>query len=318
MSNLKIGWLTAGALGIAVVVLVALIYARYRRDIRAARERVQNLGSRVIETDCGPIEYAAFGEGYPVLVIHGIFGGFDQGLVTARGQLEEGFRAIVPSRFGYLRTPLPADASPAAQADAYVCLLDALGIERAAILGVSAGGTSAIQFALRHPDRCSALVLVSSNAPGETEAGLPPKPLAKVLFRSDFVFWLLTTHFRSSMGSIMGVPQGFELSPEHEADIAETMETILPVSPRAEGALFDMYVSNPDINTGYPLEEITAPVLIINAMDDPLALYDNARAMAEQIPGAKLVTVESGGHMLLGHEGRIRVEIREFLEQRGG
>ena len=315
MEKIKVGWLIGGALGVAHVILAVFIYARYRHDIRAARERVQNLGSRVVETACGPIEYATFGEGHPVLVIHGIFGGFDQGLVTARGQLGEGFRAIVPSRFGYLRTPLPDDASPAAQADAFACLLDALGIEQAAILGVSAGGTSAIQFALRHPDRCSALVLVSSNAPGEVEAGLPPKPLAKALFRSDFVFWLLTTYFRSSMGSIMGVPKGFELTPEYEADIAETMETILPVSPRADGALFDMYVSNPDINTGYPLEEIAVPVLIINAIDDPLALYDNARAMAERIPGAKLVTVESGGHMLLGHGERIRSEIGEFLER---
>ena len=315
MEKIKIGWLIAGVLGIVLVILAVFIYARYRRDIRAARKRVQNLGSQVVETACGPIEYATFGEGHPALVIHGIFGGFDQGLVTARGQLGEGFRAIVPSRFGYLRTPLPDDASPAAQADAFECLLDALGIEQTAILGVSAGGTSAIQFALRHPDRCTALVLVSSNAPGETEAGLPPKPLAKVLFRSDFAFWLLTTHFRSSMGSIMGVPKGFELTPEYNADIAETMETILPVSPRADGALFDMYVSNPDINTGYPLEEITVPVLIINAIDDPLALYDNARAMAKRIPGAKLVTLESEGHMLLGHEERIRSEIGEFLER---
>ena len=113
----------------------------------------------------------------------------------------------------------------------------------------------------------------------------------------------------------MGVPKGFELTPQHEADIAETMETILPVNPRADGVLFDMYVSNPDINTGYPLEEIAVPVLIINAIDDPLALYDNARAMAERIPGAKLVTIESGGHMLLGHEERVRSEIGEFLEQ---
>ena len=317
MRNIKIGWLAAGVIGAALVVLAVLVYVRYRGDIHAARERVQNLGSQVIETDCGPIEYAAFGEGHPVLVIHGIFGGFDQGLVTARGQLGEGFRAIVPSRFGYLRTPLPDDASPAAQADAFECLLDALGIEQAAILATSAGGTSAIQFALRHPDRCSALVLVSSNAPGETEAGLPPKPLAKVLFRSDFAFWLLTTYFRSSMRSIMGVPKGFELTSEYEADIAETMETILPVSARAEGALFDMYVSNPAINAGYPLEEITVPVLIINAIDDPLALYDNARVMAERIPGARLVTLESGGHMLLGHGERVRAEVGEFLKQRG-
>ena len=205
MGNLKIGRLAAGALAIAIVVVAVLVYARFRRDIRAARERVQNLGSQVIETDCGPIEYATLGEGYPVLVVHGIFGGFDQGLVIARGNVGEEFHSIVPSRFGYLRTPLPDDASPAGQADAFACLLDALRVQKAAVLGTSAGGTSAIQFALRHPERCSALVLFSSAAPGETEAALPPEPLAKVMFKSDLIFWLLTTYFRSSLHSIMGV-----------------------------------------------------------------------------------------------------------------
>jgi len=295
MRNLKVGWLAVGILGVAVVVLGVLIYAHFRRDIRVARERVQSLGSQVVETGCGPVEYITFGEGHPLLVVHGIFGGFDQGLVTARGQLGEGFRSIILSRFGYLRSPLPDGASPAMQADAYACLLDALGIEQAAILATSAGGTLAIQFALRHPDRCSALLLASSNAPGETEGGLPPEALANRMFRPDFIFWLLTTYFQSSMRSIMGVPKGFDLTPEHEADIAGVMETILPVRPRADGALFDMYVSNPDINAGYPLREIAVPVLIIQAVDDPLARYDNARSMAEEIPGARLVTIESGG-----------------------
>lgn len=315
MGNLKIGWLIVGILAVAVVVLAVLLCTRFRRDIRVAQERLQSGGSQVIETDCGPIEYATLGEGYPVLVVHGIFGGFDQGLVVARGNIGEEFRSIVPSRFGYLRTPLPDGASPAQQADAYKCLLDALGIQHAAIFGTSAGGTSAIQFALRHPDRCSALVLLCSNAPGETEAALPPEPLAKVIFKSDFIFWLLTTYFGSSMRSTMGVPEGFELTPEYEADVAEVMKTILPVNPRSDGALFDMYISNPDINTGYPLEEITVPVLIINAVDDPLALYKNAQSMAERIPDSKLVTIESGGHMLLGHQERVRSEIRAFLEE---
>jgi pimeloyl-ACP methyl ester carboxylesterase len=315
MGKVNIGWLATGAFAIVVVVVAVLVYARFRRDIRAAQERLQGKGSQVIETDCGPIEYATLGEGYPVLVVHGIFGGFDQGLVIARGNVGEGFRSIVPSRFGYLRTPLPDDASPAGQADAYACLLDALGIEQAAIMGTSAGGTSAIQFALRHPDRCSALVLFSSNAPGETEAALPPEPLAKVVFKSDFIFWLVTTYFSSSMRSTMGVPEGFELTPEYEADVAKVMKTILPVHPRSDGALFDMYVSNFDVNTGYPLEEITVPVLIINAVDDPLTLYRNAQSAAERIPGSRLVTIESGGHMLLGHEERIRSEVVAFLDE---
>jgi pimeloyl-ACP methyl ester carboxylesterase len=315
MGNLKIGWLIAGILAVAVVVLAVLLCTRFQRDIRVAQERLQSGGSQVIETDCGPIEYATLGEGYPVLVVHGIFGGFDQGLVAARGNIGEEFRSIVPSRFGYLRTPLPDGASPAQQADAYKCLLDALDIQHAAIFGTSAGGTSAIQFALRHPDRCSALVLLSSNAPGETEAALPPEPLAKVIFKSDFIFWLLTTYFGSSMRSTMGVPEGFELTPEYEADVAEVIKTILPVNPRSDGALFDMYISNPDINTGYPLEEITVPVLIINAVDDPLTLYKNAQSMAERILDSKLITIESGGHMLLGHQERVRSEIRAFLEE---
>jgi len=312
--KMRLGWLILAAVGISLLIGAGLVYVRYRRAIHAAREQVQHLGSRVVKTACGPIEYADLKEGAPVLVIHGIFGGFDQGLVTARGQLGEGFRAIVPSRFGYLRTPLPENASPATQADAYTCLLDALGIERAAILATSAGGTSAIQFALRHPDRCSALVLVSSNAPGEVETGLPPEWLAKVLFKSDFAFWVLSTYFPSVMRSMMGVPKGLELTPQDEAEIAKMMETILPVSPRTEGALFDMYVSNPDINAGYPLEEITVPVLVVHAVDDPLASYENARSMAERIPGARLVRVESGGHMLLGHGEKVRAEITQFLK----
>jgi pimeloyl-ACP methyl ester carboxylesterase len=227
----------------------------------------------------------------------------------------EGFQSIAPSRFGYLGTPLPEDASPAGQADAFVCLLDALGIKETVVVGTSAGGTSAIQFALRHPDRCSGLVMFSSNAPGEAEAALLPEPVAKAMFGSDFVFWLATTYFSSSLRSTMGVPEGFELTPKFEAEVAEMMQTILPVSPRTDGALFDMFVSNPDINTGYPLEEISVPVLIINAVDDPLTLYKNAQSAAERISGAQLVTIENGGHMMLGHEEKIRSEIVSFLEE---
>ena len=315
MRNLKIGRLVAGALAVVVVVVAVLVCTRYRRDIRVAKERLPSGGSQVINTDCGPTEYAMLGEGAPVLVVHGILGGFDQGLVIARRNVGEGFRLIAPSRFGYLRTPLPEGASPAAQADAFACLLDALGIQQTAIVGTSAGGTSAIQFALRHPERCAALILFSSNAPGATGVGLPPQPLVKVVFKSDFGFWLMTTYFRSSLSSTMGVPQGFELTAEYEADVAEVMRTILPVSPRSDGAVFDMFVSNADINTGYPLEEITVPTLIVNAVDDPLTLYVNAQSMAERIPAARLVTIESGGHMLLGQEERIRSEIVAFLEE---
>jgi 2-hydroxy-6-oxonona-2,4-dienedioate hydrolase len=66
-----------------VVIGSVIVAARYQREMNAARARIDSLGSQVIETDCGTIEYARVGEGYPVLVVHGLIGGFDQGLIHA-------------------------------------------------------------------------------------------------------------------------------------------------------------------------------------------------------------------------------------------
>ena len=314
MNTLKPGQIIIGILAIAAILFLILLVARFRSGILSARRRLEAIDSQTVQTACGEIEYATHGSGTPILVVHGIFGGHDQGLVLAKGQIGADFQSIIPSRFGYLGSSMPEDASPAGQADAFACLLDELGIEKAAILGTSAGGTSAIQFALRHPDRCTGLILVSSNAPGEVEVGLPPKPLANVLFRSDFAFWLMTTQFPSSMQGIMGVPADYEMTPEEKAEMDKVMSTLLPVSPRAEGALFDMYVSNPAINEDVPMDEIGVPTLVIHAQDDPLADYDNTRAMAQAIPNAELVTIPEGGHPLLGHEDEIRARIGAFIK----
>src|SRR5262245_49482372 len=142
-----------------VVVIAAMLVwlgRAFLREQRANRERLRGK-SRVIKTRCGPIEYVDIGAGPAVLVVHGAGGGFDQGLEFAEPIAKGGYRVVAMSRFGYLQTPMPVDASPAAQADAHVALLDALDIDRTAVLGASAGAPSAMQFALRHADRCLAL-----------------------------------------------------------------------------------------------------------------------------------------------------------------
>ena len=96
----------------------AAVTIRYRSDMRAVRERIASPGSRVVRTDCGSIAYARIGAGYPVLVVHGNAGGFDQGLLLARWTLDPALQVIAPSRFGYPGTPMPSRASVAMQADA--------------------------------------------------------------------------------------------------------------------------------------------------------------------------------------------------------
>jgi pimeloyl-ACP methyl ester carboxylesterase len=89
-----------------------------------------------------------------MLIVHGAGGGYDQGETFSK-LIGGNYRWIAPSRFGFLGQPAPEGADSAMQAEAYACLLDSLGVDRVGVVGVSMGGPSALQFALRYPHRIS-------------------------------------------------------------------------------------------------------------------------------------------------------------------
>lgn len=308
---MKVGWLIAIILVVTAVVFVALTYPRYQHDMHEARERLL-AGSQVIQTNSGPIEYATVGDGYPVLVVHGAGGGYDQGLILAQFEGDD-FRPIAISRFGYLRTPLPANASPAAMADAYADLLDELNISRVAVVGVSRGGPSSLQFALRHPDRCSALVMLSAISHTPPKESFMQKIIFNTIFRSDFVYWLITTKFESNLISTFGVPAKAQarLTPAEKEWASEFLQTMHPISLRKAGIYNDREYSVHD----YPLESITVPTLVIHAEDDSLISFTQGQYTAQNIPGARLIKLQSGGHFLIGHHEKVRSEVVEFLKQ---
>ena len=109
------------------VLLVAGVYAVFAHDLAAARTRLVGR-SKTVETSFGMLEYGEIGEGSPILVVHGAEGGFDQGVDMTGALAGHGYRLIAPSRFGYLRSTMPASPTTAMQADAYAQLLDHLGI----------------------------------------------------------------------------------------------------------------------------------------------------------------------------------------------
>jgi pimeloyl-ACP methyl ester carboxylesterase len=309
-------------IGAVVAALAAATYF-YQRDIRRARARITT-GSQIAQTACGAIEYAEVGDGPPVLVVHGAGGGFDQGLDFAGPLAERGFRVIAMSRFGYLRTPLPADATPAAQADAHACLLDALHVPRAAVAGISAGGPSTLQFAIRHPERTTALVLVvpgayrpaSADAPRIAPASGAAAFLRDTTLRLDFLFW---AWIRLAPESVTRVLLGTDpalvagASPQDQAEVTMVREHILPISPRRDGLINEAKVMTS--LERYPLERITAPTLAISAEDCYYDTYEAARYTASQIPGARFLGYPTGGHLLVGHGPEVLAEITRFLEE---
>ncbi len=304
----------------SLLVAVLVIRSRFERDLSVATERAAQ-GSKVIATRCGPIEVQQAGEGTPLLMIHGSGGGHDQGMAWARPLVQQGVRVIAMSRFGYLRTPRPTDASPEAQADAHVCLLDALGIGKAAVMGVSAGGPSAMQIAIRHPDRVSALVLVVPIAykPGTVPDSAPPvsddkDALLLHLLGSDFLFWTGLHVARNPLiRYVLATPpeQVAAATEQERARVNDMADRILPVSRRAAGLRDDTRLGK---RLGpYALETIRVPTLVISARDDGFGTYAAAQYTASRIPMAKFLGFNDGGHLLVGHDEAVRAQIFQFL-----
>jgi pimeloyl-ACP methyl ester carboxylesterase len=308
-------WIMAGS-GTLAAVGSARAIRGYRRQMREIKSRLV-AGSRVADTSFGPIEYATVGEGPPVLVAHGIGGGYDQGLLVTRLTKEQPFKIISVSRFGYLRTPLARYSTPEEQADAYAALLDALGIEKAAIVGISAGGTSALHFALRHPDRCWALVSVA----GVTERLAPTLSRSQKAFvalvNRDVGLWLLTTLAEEKLYSIYNITPQFRESIASQPEKLEVIRSILfafPMDSRRVG--FDNDMANFPRIPELPVERITAPTLAVHGTADTVVPFAHSRFIADRVPGAHLLSIEGGGHLsVVTHKEEALMGTMEFLKE---
>jgi pimeloyl-ACP methyl ester carboxylesterase len=259
-----------------------------------------------ISTPWGVVEYAERGDGDPVLVVHGIFHNCVGALLSVR---DFSGRFIAASRFGYLGSSMPPHATPADQADAFVSLLDALDIDQVDVICESAGATSALQLALRHPDRVKHLAVLVGNLPGSPTAVVQPS-WAKLLNR-QLPLWALRTFAPSMMVRLVaGLPKGFAMNSEDARFVTEFIDSLFPVS--LDGVDFDAFVSNAAVND-YSLESISVPTLIVHTKDDQLASHDASQRAAERIPGARFVSLESGGHLMIGQMTIVRDELARFF-----
>lgn len=310
-------WTVALLIG-AVILGVSAVYLAYTRDMRAMRERLY-AESQTIETRYGRVEFSTWGEGPAALAVHGAGGGYDQGRLLANALGGKGFRWIAPSRFGYLRSSLPNDASTTAQADAFAKMLDELGIERVAILAMSGGVPPSLQFALRYPERTSALVLLSSApyTPFTAEEQQFPLPawMYQMLFSSDFPYWVLKRIGRGNLETIFDVKPSLRaaMTRQEAAFVAEMIDGFEPVSQRTDGLRNEGAAIDPQAR--YPLEEITAPTLVVHARDDgvnPFAIGEHA---AQHIANAEFMPLATGGHLLLGHQAEVQARVRAFLRE---
>ena len=114
--------------------------------------------SDIAQTARGPVEYSKKGNAPYILALHGTPGTHDGACCWFDNWVENGFGVITPSRPGYGRTPIDHGRTSAEAADTLAALLDTLAIDQVVMFGVSGGGPTAIEFAIRHPDKTKALM----------------------------------------------------------------------------------------------------------------------------------------------------------------
>jgi pimeloyl-ACP methyl ester carboxylesterase len=310
--------ISAGALLAVLALGVGALALEFRRDLHAQHQRVQG-GSRVLQTACGEIEFAQSGpaDAPALLLVHGSGGGFDQGLMLGHSLAPQSVRLIAPSRFGYLRSPLPADPSGERQADHLACLLDALGLPDAVVMGVSAGAVSALHFAVRHPQRTRALVLVVPAVYRPDPAVPMPGWALRLLdaaLGADLPLWLLARLAPSTARQLVLAtpPEAYAAAAADEQRRADAMLAMIqPVSLRRQGLRNDSRLTTGAARVA--LESIRTPTLCISARDDGFGTYESARYSCQHIPGGRFLGFDAGGHLLLGHRAEVVAAVEAML-----
>ena len=310
---------------LAVVLLVYLILQVDFRLWRRGRHRDLLSGSSLAVTERGTVEYATRGQGPVILIMHGGMGGYDQAL--AIGNFLEGFQVLAPSRPGHLRTELSVGQTYEDQAKACAALLDSLGIDRVAVLGASAGGPPAIQFAQEYPDRVWALVLVSAI----TKAFVDPTPdgstfqrVTDRIFGKDFADWFMARLVMRFPERLLLNEDNWFLSerdreilrqdPDKLKLLMDFMANVGPSSLRLEGYDNDV-IQQGRMGEQDPLP-ISTPTLVIHGTADAVVDFSHAESVVRRIQNSELVAIEGAGHFtLLTQSEQNEPLIRQFLHK---
>jgi 3-oxoadipate enol-lactonase len=228
------------------------------------------------------------GTGDPVVMIHGAQG--DQTMFNHMAALfARHFRVLTFDQRGSGLSEKPdMDYTIVMLADDTAALMDHVGISAAHIIGVSMGGTIAQEFALRHPHKVVSLVL------GCTTAGGPKAiRIGGSAFAAAYAAEPMSAEERGrALAEAAFTKRYLEQHPEIVAAMVEARRQ-RPIDPVALDHRLKAVL---DHNAYDRLAEIKSPTLVITGRDDALIAWENSQILADRIPGAKIVVLESAGH----------------------
>jgi len=187
-------------------------------------------------------------------------------------------------------------------------VVDAAGIDRFTLLGLSQGAAIALVYAARHPERISRLVLYGGYARGRMWRGDEARAHAEAMGSAIRAGWTDANPTFRHLFSMLFLPQG----------TAEQMEWYDELQRRSTSAAnaVRLYEARNRIDVVDIASRVTTPTLVAHARADRAVPVEEGRLLAARIPGARFVLLESANHILLSDEpawGAFVAELRAFL-----
>lgn len=172
-------------------------------------------------------------------------------------------------------------------------VIDSIGLDRFALLGMSGNSPVALAYAARHPERISR-VIVYGGWPGQSRPD-PEREAEEEAFRAMVrAGWARPDPIFRRVFTNVFIPDATEMQ-------MRWMDDLQRMSTSTENVLAAR-TQRQSTDVSHLLSEITAPTLILHARDDRAVSFDFARALATAIPDARLVPLESRNHILLAGE----------------
>jgi 3-oxoadipate enol-lactonase len=249
------------------------------------------------------LHYIERGQGDPLVLLHpvGLDHSFWPGLIERCAATRRVLALDLP---GHGRSPAASEATMTAYVEAVKQTLDTLAIEKATLLGLSFGGMIAQELAIRFPDRVSRLIACACGA------RIPPEAREAVAVRGKAAL-------DGGMSAVVDttLQRWFTASFMDDPAVAKVRARLLADDPGQWNAGWRVIASHDALDR---LPQLAIPTLVVAGEVDLGTSVPAARAIAEAVPGARLVVVPGAPHMLQIECGETFVrQVAAFLEEQG-